>query len=242
MVERKKQSRARLREELESCHRQSARVLQAGFPHDRLDVLQNFQRERLAASYADLQAQPRYAPATDFFLAELYGGRDMGARDAQLTRALPILEATLPKRLRHALADAFRLQSLSLQLDIALAEEMQRQGVESMDTAGYVSIYPCVPRTLREEQIELIYCLALELDRAVRLPLVGALIRAMRAPARAAGFAELQTFLERGLGAFGAMGGAQIFASTIRDRETAVMERLYAGDPDPFKHDVPVHD
>ncbi len=241
MVDRNKRSRARLREELESCHRQSARLLQAGFPNDLLDILQNFQRERLAQSYADLQAQPRYAPATDFFLAELYGGRDMGARDAQLTRALPILEATLPKRLRHALADAFRLQALSLELDIALAEAMQEQGIESLDNAGYVAIYPSVPRALREEQIELIYCLALELDRAVRLPLVGALIRAMRAPARAAGFAELQNFLERGLGAFGAMGGAQVFASTIRDREAAVMHKLYAGDPDPFEHDKLVH-
>lgn len=237
MPERHIRSTLRLRDQLASCHEQSARLLQAGFPNEELDILQHFQRERLARSYADLAAQARYAPATEFFLAELYGGRDMGARDAQLTRALPILEKTLPKRLRHALADAFRLQSLSLELDIALAEEMAREGISTLDSSAYSRIYPSVPRVMREEQIELIYILALELDRAVRLPLVPALIRAMRAPARAAGFAELQTFLERGLGAFAAMNGAQTFASTIRDREEQVMQKLYAGDPNPFEHD-----
>lgn len=237
MVERSKKSRVRLREELESCHRQSARLLAPGFPKLQLDDLQSFQRDRLARSYADLSAQPRYAPATDFFLAELYGGRDMGARDAQLTRALPILERTLPKRLRHALADAFRLQALSLELDIALAEAMQRLDIETMDTTAYIEVYPTVPRASREEQIELIYVLALELDRAVRLPLVPALIRAMRAPARAAGFAQLQNFLERGLGAFSSMDGAQVFADTIRNRELDVCAKIYAGDPEPFDHD-----
>lgn len=236
MPERHISSTLRLRDQLASCHRQSARLLQEGFPNHELDTVQHFQRDRLANSYADLAAQTRYAPATDFFLAELYGGRDMGARDAQLTRALPILEKTLPKRLRHALADAFRLQALSLELDIALAEAMAQARIQTLDTAAYVAIYPTVPRALREEQIELIYILALELDRAVRLPLVPALIRAMRAPARAAGFAELQTFLERGLGAFAAMKGAQTFASTIRDREQQVMHKLYAGYPHPFKH------
>lgn len=237
MAEREKRSRARLRDELESCHQQSARLLQEGFPNDLLAVLQSFQRQRLAQSYADLQAQPRYAPATDFFLAELYGGKDMTARDAELTRALPILEATLPNRLRHALADAFRLQSLSLELDIALAQSMQAEGIRVLDTAAYSRVYTSVPRAKREEQIELIYQLAFELDRAVKLPLVGSLIRAMRGPARATGFAELQAFLERGLGAFGSMGGARVFAETIRDREWQVMEKMYAGDPDPFDHD-----
>lgn len=234
MAEAGKRRANRLRTELASCHRQSARLLSPAFPNDRLDHLQNFQRNRLAATYADLSAQARYAPATDFFLAELYGGRDMGARDAQLTRALPILEKTLPSRLRHALADAFRLQSLSLELDIALAETMEHQAIDRLDATAYQWIYPTVPRALREEQIDLIYRLALELDRAVRLPLVMGLIRAMRGPAKAAGFAELQSFLERGLGAFGAMKGAQTFAETIRDREHQVMEKLYAGDPEPF--------
>lgn len=228
---------SRLRIELEACHRETARLAAPGFPMEAFETLQQFQRERLTNSYADLRAQERYAAAADFFLGELYGGRDLRVRDAQLTRALPILERTLPRRLRVALADAFRLQALSLALDIALAEGMHEREVTALDLESYRLIYPLAPLADRKEQIQLIYRLALELDRAVRLPLVPALIRAMRGPANLAGFSMLQAFLERGLDAFRAMGGAQEFAQTIHDREWRIMEAAYAGAANPFQLD-----
>ncbi|MEM1412217.1 MAG: hypothetical protein AAGH19_07640 [Pseudomonadota bacterium] len=223
-----------LRRALEASHAQAERPLAAGFPADALAKLQSFQRQRLAHSYADLLAQPRHAAAARFFLDELYGGRDAAARDAQVAGALPIMERTLPGRLQHALADAFRLQGLSLELDIALALGMVETGCQDMTLADYVALYPSVPRSQRVEQIDLIERLAGELDRVVHLPLVLGLIVAMRGPARAAGFAELQAFLERGLRAFRAMGCADTFTRTIVNRERAAMERLYAGDPNPF--------
>jgi hypothetical protein len=224
-----------LREALLASHAEAERVRAPDFPRSRLDVLQQFQRERLAVTYADLASQPRYAEACRFFLDELYGGRDAQERDRQVEGALPILERTLPTRMRVALADAFRLQALSLAGDIALAEGMAARDLEELTPAVYATLYPHVPRQAREEQIDLIYRLAMELDRGVQLPLVLGLIVAMRGPARAAGFHALQQFLERGLRAFRRMRGAETFAATIRDREHRIMERLYAGDPDPFR-------
>lgn len=218
-----------LRAALEESHRQAERPRQPGFPLASLEILQAFQRRRLAKTYADLVAQPRYAAAARFFLEELYGGKDASRRDAQVAGALPIMERTLPGRLQEALADAFRLQGLSLELDIVLAEGMAEQGIESLDAGRYPSLYALVPRAAREEQIQLIERLAGELDRVVHLPLVLGLIVAMRGPARAAGFAELQAFLERGLRAFRAMRSADVFTRTIVTRERAIMERCYAG-------------
>jgi hypothetical protein len=137
--------------------------------------------------------------------------------------------------MQEALADAFRLQALSLAGDIALAEGMAERQLDAMTPATYASLYPRVPRAEREEQLALIYRLAMELDRVVHLPLVLGLVVAMRGPARAAGFQALQQFLERGLRSFRSMQGAEVFATTIRDREMRIMARLYAGDADPFR-------
>ena len=224
-----------LREALMASHAQAERVRAPDFPQAELEILQQFQRERLAATYADLAAQPRYAAACEFFLDELYGGRDAQERDRQVEGALPIMEKTLPGRMQEALADAFRLQALSLSGDIALAEGMGEGQLNALTPRVYALLYPRVSRQAREEQIKLIYRLAMELDRVVHLPLVLGLIVAMRGPARAAGFDALQQFLERGLRAFRSMQGAESFASTIRDRELRIMERLYASDPDPFR-------
>ena len=218
-----------------ASHAESARVRAPEFPRRQLETLQQFQRERLAATYADLAAQPRYAAACRFFLDEIYGGRDAQERDRQVEEALPIMEKTLPGRMQEALADAFRLQALSLAGDIALAEGMAERHQEELTPPVYAALYPRVPRPAREEQIALIYRLAMELDRVVHLPLVLGLVVAMRGPARAAGFQNLQQFIERGLRAFRRMQGADTFASTIHDRERRIMERLYAGDHDPFR-------
>ncbi len=45
-----------------------------------LDILQRWQSARLARTYADLLASPRYRPAAAFFLDELYGSRIAPAR------------------------------------------------------------------------------------------------------------------------------------------------------------------
>jgi hypothetical protein len=114
---------------------------------------------------------------------------------------------------------------------------MAAEGLETMTPADYSRLYPHVPRDRRVEQIDLIERLAAELDRVVRLPLVLGLIIAMRGPARAAGFAELQAFLERGLRTFRSMGDARHFTRVIVERERRIMDRLYAGESRPFDLD-----
>jgi hypothetical protein len=49
-----------------------------------------------------------------------------------------------------------------------------------------------------------------------------------------AGMEDLQLFLERGFEAFRHMGGATHFLSTIAQRETAILNRLFSGHPSPF--------
>ncbi len=56
----------------------------------------------------------------------------------------------------------------------------------------------------------------------------------MRKPARLAGFAALQDFLERGFTAFRKMHGAADFLATIDRRERELMDAMFAGADAPF--------
>lgn len=226
----------RLRRELERNHALAADLDADRAPLPELESLQSWQRVRLARTHADLIAQDRYRDACHFFLEELYGGLEFRERDREVARVLPVMTRLLPPVALDALAGAFELQALSIELDLDMARHMQRDGLLEVDTERYGTLYRAVGRAAdRGRQIRLIRDIGLELDRLVHRPLLLRLVRLLRGPAVAAGFGRLQAFLEEGLGAFRAIGGAEEFVNTIHARERAVMERLLAGDSDPFQ-------
>ena len=70
-------------------------------------------------------------------------------------------------------------------------------------------------------------------------PLIRAALTMMRKPARLAGLAALQDFLERGFAAFAQMRGAGEFLATIRQRETAIHAAIAGGSDAPFSDPRP---
>ncbi len=199
-----------------------------------LGLLQRWQRARLRATYGDLAAQERYAAACEFFLVELYGGKHARERDRQLQKVLPIMRSMLPDPLLYVIGEALRLQRISLELDIGLADCLPDCSV--IDQSVYARAYRRHGAwTAREEQICLIGKLGRRLDDTVRNPLIPKLVRLMRGPARAAGFGVLQGFLERGLSAFARMGGADEFIETIETRERQALKAIRSGAQWPFE-------
>jgi len=230
-----KQYADRLRQALTESHELATRFDEPGFPHEELEVLQTWQRRRLADSYRDLISQERYAAAGEFFLAELYGGLNFRERDQQMERVLPVMVRMLREDMLLALAEAFELQSLSLSLDMDMTVALQQSGWKELTTDRYGEIYRTCGRPLdRERQIELIGQLGLVLNELVHHRLVLFLIRTLRGPARAAGFGLLQAFLEQGLRAFQIMGDGTEFIETIWHNEDRIMQRLFAGEKNPF--------
>src|SRR6266576_2381162 len=61
-----------------------------------LDRLAEWQTHRLNATYADLARDPRYAKAIEFFQSDLYGPGDLGRRDADLARVVPLMVRIVP--------------------------------------------------------------------------------------------------------------------------------------------------
>ncbi|MBT8038873.1 MAG: hypothetical protein HKO85_01325 [Xanthomonadales bacterium] len=225
-----------LRSMLTRNHRLAADIGGEGFPLSRFETLQRWQLERLTVTFDDLYRQEGYRHAVEFFVSDLYGGLDFRQRDKEMDRVAPVMIRFLPNRALVALAEAFELQALSLEYDIAMAHVMEAMNIEELGMPDYCRVYLAASdRAGRERQILLIRKLGRDLKPIVRKPVINALLRMLRGPAHAAGFGNLQEFLEKGLASFRGLADPNHFVDTIFEREWAAMERLFAGDPDPFR-------
>jgi hypothetical protein len=201
----------------------------------RVTALKQWQQERLARTYADLRAQPRYRQAVQFFLDELYGPEDFVRRDAQFARVVPGLVRLFPEDVVNTVVALSQLHALSERFDTEMALALPPEAAApAIDEAMYGRAWRQVGQPAeRERQITLLVRVGTALDRHTRSRLLRASLHMMRAPARAAGLDALQHFLESGFDAFGAMGGAKEFLRTIEERERALAARLFAGDAGP---------
>ena len=195
----------------------------------RVAAVKDWQHARFARSYADLQAQPRYAAATRFFLEELYGPRDYRNRDEQFARVVPALVRLFPTDTVHTVRTLAELHALSEVLDTALARQVQAL---PLTAAAYGQAWRATGRASeRAQQIALIGQVGRALDAYTRNPLLRNGLRMMRVPARLAGLGELQGFLETGFDTFAAMHGASEFMATIDARERAEVAALFNPTP-----------
>jgi hypothetical protein len=190
-----------------------------------VDALKAYQQQRFARTHATLLAHPRYAPATRFFLDELYGPQDFAQRDAQFSRIVPALVRMFPADTVATVEALAAVHALSERLDTAMAIQLDGQ---SPSRAGYVRAWQATGEpAARARQLELVMRIGQALDRHTRSFVLRASLKAMRGPARAAGMAALQTFLEAGFDAFGSMRGADEFLATIAASESALSARLF---------------
>jgi coenzyme F420-reducing hydrogenase delta subunit len=201
---------------------------------ERLMRLKTWQQQRLARTYADLAAQPRYAQAVAFFLDDLYGAKDFSKRDAEMQRIYPTLVRLLPHSTVETIDLALELDALSEGLDQAMAASI---GDEPMVTeANYVKAFRDVGHEAdRRRQVALVREVGERLDHVVSKPLIATTLRMLRKPAHLAGLGDLQEFLEHGFDAFKRMGGAETFLDTICRREGEILKRIFAGVAHPFE-------
>ncbi|MBP6513960.1 MAG: hypothetical protein KA224_02195 [Steroidobacteraceae bacterium] len=229
----REQLRARLAAIVERYHRVQAAAAAEPALAGRLRRLRKFQAERLACTYADLRAQPRYRKAVEFFLSDLYGPADLSARDEQVLRALDKLERFLPGGALEAFAGAMEVHVLTQELDADTARALPRG--DELDAAGYANAYRKAGRGAdRARQIDLVMEIGAVLDRIVRHPEIGFAIRISGRPAHAAGYGDLHDFIQRGWKAFDDMAGAGEFLETVSRRERELMARALAGDASAF--------
>ncbi len=211
----------------------------AGAPLDpKVLMLLTWQADRLARTYADLLAQPRYRPACLFFLEDIYAPRDFSQRDYDMEQMHDFMRRFMPPAMLYPLTLTIKLNLLTHELDQRLLDVLMNQlGVTDTITAAlYAEAYRrCDNYDARVRQIDLIIEIGQRLGDLVRSPLTAAMVNVAKGPARAAGWGELVDFLEHGYFAFKHMKGARYFLETVRQRELDILDRIYASDPDPFR-------
>lgn len=208
----------------------------AGLP-PRLKLLREWQSTRLTFTHSDLLEHPRYRPATLFFLSDVYAPRDFSQRNYDIQKAYDAMRKAVPERVVHTLAETIELHQFTDELDTKLADVLfdQLGVVDIISHEQYAEAYRvCDNYDDRVRQIEMITAIGRSVDRIVRLPFIGLTLKLAHTPAHLAGWQELQGFLERGFAAFKRMKGAEEFLSLLVKREMAILDRIYAGHPDPF--------
>ena len=224
------------REMLARNHLLAEKICAPEFRIEPFEQLQQWQLNRLADSYRDLSSQDSMRPACEFFLSELYGGLDFLERDQDMHKVMPLMEKFLPGKALMSLASAFELQAISLEFDMDMARILNSRGVVDLDVPTYGTVYrACGRQAEREKQILLIRQIGIDLADLVGKTLLTALVRLLRGPAHAAGFGTLQEFLESGLVSFRKMDDPVFFIDTVYQREWASMQKLFAGDENPFR-------
>lgn len=202
-----------------------------------LALLRAWQAGRLAQTYADLLEQPASRPALRFFLSDLYAPRDFSQRDHDIERIHTFLGQVLPARTLHLLTEIITLNHLTTALDHDLCQVLVRRlGVTTaITTVQFAEGYRlCANYDARAHQIDLITTVLAHVGQGSRRPVVGLAMKLAQLPARQAGWGELYDGLRRGYDAFRQLRDVPAFVGTIAERERRILDRLYAGDAEPF--------
>ncbi len=202
-----------------------------------MQLLRQFQAERLKETYADLMESERYGRTTQFFLTDIYGAKDFSQRDADAEEAYNSMRKYLPDRLLTTMGKAVELNRLTKELD----EQMLHILINDLDMTDeltpemYAEAYRIQDNyDERVTQLDLIMDIGQGVDNLTRIPMIGLILRASRRPARRAGWEALQDFLGTGFQTFKQMGGADEFLGIVAERERRILDQIFAGDPHPF--------
>ena len=200
-------------------------------------MLRGWQADRLARTYADLLADPRYTPACKFFLSDIYAPRDFSQRDHDLHRIHRFLSRVLPAQTIQLLTDTVELNSMTNTLDDRLLHVLVDQlGVKDTLTPElYAQAYRiCDNYAGRAHQIDLTRSILMQVGEGARLIVVGVAMKIAELPAQRAGWGELYDFLERGYAAFKQLRDVKTFVGTIAQRERRILDQIFSGNPDPL--------
>ena len=201
-----------------------------------IDTLGKWQVQRLKNTHAHLYQNPRYREALDFLLEDLYSPRQFMGRDADLERIFPKMVKLLPDHTLGVVANLVELNLLTQKLDEHLTTVFkQRYPQEELTGANYADCFrACGNLPSRKHQLHLINITGLQLEKYVKSRVLKYSLSLTEKPAKMAGLHRLHEFITKGFSAFLAMGGVSELLTQVMATENDLLERLVAGEPDPF--------
>ncbi len=196
---------------------------------EQYDGFTEWQMEYLLTFFADLYERPGYEEAIDFTMTDL-AGVSVSGRDRELERASPVVTTMLPRKALETIASAAELNARVLEVNLGIFRCLQEDGELPDEISERDYHLACRDASSLDECLGLVRLaihLGGTLKTLIKVPLLGAMLRGMRVPAHAAGFGELQEFLEDGYTRFKQVPDIDHFLSEIDGRMTDIFEVIY---------------
>ena len=193
------------------------------------DRFTHWQLEYLLPFFNDLQAREGYAEAIDFTISDL-AGVGISSRDRDLERAAPAITTMLPLKALDTIAAAAEMNARVLKINLAICRCLMVRNELPAFITEHDYCVACRAASSLDECLELVHsitALGRTLKALIRVPVIGITLRAMRAPAHAAGFGALQEFLENGFRTFRQIPDIDHFLAELESRATEVFEKIY---------------
>lgn len=193
------------------------------------DRFATWQLQYLLPFFSHLYTQQGYAAAIDFTMSDL-AGIGISRRDHDLERVAPVITRMLPTKALKTLASAAEMNARVLKVNIAICRCLLVNNALPDVISEHAYCVACREASSLEECSELVHLvtgLGHTLKSLVKVPMIGVLLRSMRAPAHAAGFGALQEFLEKGYSTFREIPDIEHFLGEIEGRMIGVFERIY---------------
>lgn len=201
----------------------------------RLTMLQGFQRDRLLDTHQHLLESPATAPAAQFLIDDVYGGRDLKPVAIDIRRALAKAMSLLPQKVMNTSATVLEAAILTQELDEAMTEVLGDHLDQPLRDDLWCSAYRALGREdLRALQLSLIEEIGPHVDRYVRSRMIQATFRLVRRPAHAAGFGNLYDFLDLGFGVMKGIPSCAVLLRDVAQTEQKIMQRVLDQHPLPF--------
>ncbi len=166
-------------------------------------------------------------------------GIGVSQRDYDIARIVPVMSKLLPENALRAVASAMQLNARVLGINLSICRALYED--RSVDAVISECDYclACRQATQLDQFFDLIHLtedVGRSLDHVIRIPMIGLTLKAMRRPARLAGFAALQTFLENGYTTFVALEDVDQFLKNISLRMNEVFTWIFTEPPENLKH------
>lgn len=183
-----------------------------------------WQLDYMLPFYEDLRTSDDYAAAVDFVVSDLTG-IDVNERDHDIARVVPLMSRMLPEKALRTVAAAMQLNAMVLDINLSIFRQLYGELAVGAAVTELDYCAACRRASKLEECLELVHLtgeVGHSLDHVIQIPMIGLTLKAMRTPARLAGFGALQGFLERGYGTFSALQDVDRFLDDMTSRMTDV--------------------
>ena len=179
--------------------------------------------------YEELRQSNDTKTAIDFVVSDL-AGVGISERDLEIQRVVPAMIRILPASALRTIASGMEMNARILEINLSICETYYKQngGEDCYSEKNYciaaresTSLVECI------DLISLTKQLGHDLERIMRIPLIGLSLKAMRKPASLAGFASLQVFLESGYSAFSNLTNVDEFLVTTEMKMQQMFEHIY---------------